>query len=283
MFLATTVDSGRISMKLYLLIIFVLLRLAYPSNNISESKLNEKTFTPSINSTFYTNRYKASSANSNMLLASNFTLRHKVSKKINISYQLYHNKSLENYRDGDLSDFRIKSRFLNKKLSSIFDLAIGADIRIALSDFRKDVLYENGSAMLGAYLNTKLGESSKFSVELGLEGRKYSHEFKTSFLGSSNQSFSLMFGPALNFSISKKWSAQASYLFLKPYTYNGVSKDTLGSFGLYLGYKLHKNISTYVGLANDSNLLNDLGQNQDLNKYFLTDKSLFYSGLTLSL
>ncbi len=270
-------------MKLYLIILLVFVRLGLSSTNVSESKIEKKTFTPSISSTFYTNRYKASSADSNIFLSSNFTLRHQVLKNLNLTYQLYHNKSLENNREGDLNDLRIKTRFLNKKLSSTFDFSLGADVRIALSDFRRDVLYENGSAMLGGYLNTKLGENSKFSVELGVEGRKFSHEFKNNFFGNSNQSYSFMLGPALNIAISKKLSAQIYYALLKSYTYNNVGKPTLGSFGLYLGYKFNKHLSTYLGAANDVTLLNDIGQSKDLNKYFLTNKSLFYSGLTLSL
>ncbi len=270
-------------MKFYLVILFVFVNLGFSMTNTSEVELEKKTFTPSVNSTFFTNRYKSSSVNSNIFLFSSASLAHQITDKIKLNYKLTHNKSLENFREGDLNDFRISTQLFSKKINDNFNISMGADIRLAISDYRKDVLYEDGSGMISAKMKVKLKEESKVSLDFSTQFRKYSHEFKQSFVGESNQNYSLLLSSAINIALSKKLYFYSFYSLLKPYTYNQKEKSSLASFGVDLGYSISKNFSVNIGMASDNTLLDDVGQLKDLNKYFLTNRSLLYSGLTLSL
>lgn len=265
-------------MKLLVRILFISLSVFAVEKELeSETEIKKSRFNAKISNTFYTNRYKSSSARSNFFLYSTAGLGHQLTDDLKVNYRLSYLKRLENYREGYLNDFQVSSVIASIKLSDKISYSLTPIVKLVLSPDKRKQYYEKGSIGLNNNFSYQLNEK----ISLGINPRitKYIHKYKTNFFGGSNTSYAGAASFWGSYAFNSKLSLYTEWDWKQPVTYRNNKKDTIGAFLVNASYAFNSNFKMNIGVSSENSILNDIGETRGVTDYIVTNNSLFYGGI----
>lgn len=234
----------------------------------------------SLSANFSSNLKKVDSteyyADSSFALSSSYNLSKIYSSSISLSiYKELTNERLSSLNDGSLS-FKAS---INKNLYSLINLSsTKASVTVPISEnSRKNTSLQTAISVSP----TVIFDLSKTLVPklsiIYIPTLKYSiHKYEVSAYGISNNKYALSNTLVFSYSYSDKISFAATNVYIRSYTYSGISQDSY-YFDQSIGYKVNSQVGITVGHSIGGSALASNGTDQDID-FFDSNQSSVYSG-----